>query len=121
MNGRSRPQPAARFSVIVPPELASGFRIAGAEVVESSGVEAARTTLDSVLTEAAPGIIGVYAPFHQALGSTMLERCDRSTQPIVIPLPAGLGTGDGSGHRARIAALLERAVGYHITFSGEAK
>ena len=39
---------------------------------------------------------------------------------VKIPMPAGLGEGDATSHRARIAALLERAVGYHITFGDEA-
>jgi vacuolar-type H+-ATPase subunit F/Vma7 len=109
------------LTVIVPPELASGFRIAGAAVEESSDVDAVVATLDAMLSEAAPGIVGVYEPFHAALAPGMLDRCDRSADPIVIPLPAGLGAGDRVGHRSRIAALLERAVGYHIAFSGEAQ
>jgi vacuolar-type H+-ATPase subunit F/Vma7 len=111
----------AQLTVIVPPELASGFRVAGAAVDESSEPDAAASRLEAMLDEAAPGIVGVYAPFHAALEPGLIDRCERSAEPFVIPLPAGLGTDDGAGHRARIAALLERAVGYHITFSGEAQ
>ena len=121
MSAQTTPRPVGHLTVIVPPELASGFRIAGAAVEESSDVDAAAAMLDAMLSEAAHGIVGVYAPFHAALEPGMLDRCDRSAEPIVIPIPAGLGSGDRSGHRARIAALLERAVGYHITFSGEAQ
>ena len=121
MNRQMTPRPVGHLTVIVPPELASGFRIAGAAVEESSDVDTAAATLDAMLSEAAPGIVGVYALFHAALEPGMLERCDRSAEPIVIPLPTGLGAGDRVGRRARIAALLERAVGYHIAFSGEAQ
>jgi vacuolar-type H+-ATPase subunit F/Vma7 len=110
---------AARLTVIVPPELASGFRLAGAGVDEASDVDDATAALEAMLDEAADGIVGVYAPFHAALPAELAERCDRITAPVVIPLPAGLGAGDPASHRARIAALLERAVGYHIAFSDE--
>ena len=112
--------PAARLTVIVPPELASGFRIAGAEVEASTDPAAIQAGLDSLLREGEPGIVGVYAPYYAALPTAVLDRCERATQPVVIPLPAGQGAGAGATHRARIAALLERAVGYHITFADEA-
>jgi vacuolar-type H+-ATPase subunit F/Vma7 len=112
--------PAARLTVIVPPELASGFRIAGAEVEESADDPAVNASLDALLRDGEPGIVGVYAPYYSALPPAMLDRCERAKQPVVIPLPTGQGAGDGTTHRARIAALLERAVGYHITFANEA-
>ncbi len=112
--------PAARLTVIVPPELAAGFRIAGAEVEASADAPAIEASLDTLLQEGEPGIVGVYAPYHAALPTAVLERCERATQPVVIPLPTGHGVADGTTHRARIAALLERAVGYHITFADEA-
>lgn len=112
--------PAARLTVIVPPELASGFRIAGAEVESSTDAPAIQASLDTLLHEGEPGIVGVYAPYYAALPAAMLARCERAIQPVVIPLPTGQGAGGGTTHRARIAALLERAVGYHITFADEA-
>lgn len=113
-------RPVARLTVLVPSELASGFRIAGAEVEESVDAAAAQVRLEELLAGSDPGVVGVYAPFHDALEPALLDRCERATDPIVIPLPAGLGEGDVASHRARIAALLERAVGYHITFADEA-
>jgi vacuolar-type H+-ATPase subunit F/Vma7 len=112
--------PAARLTLIVPPELASGFRIVGAEVEVSTDAPAIHASLDTLLNEGEPGIIGVYAPYFAALPAAIRDRCERATQPVVIPLPTGQGAGDGATHRARIAALLERAVGYHITFADEA-
>jgi vacuolar-type H+-ATPase subunit F/Vma7 len=107
--------------VVVPPELASGFTIAGADVEDATDATAAGQVLDTLLSAAEPGVVGVYAPFYSALPPAMLERCERAAQPVVIPLPAGTGEGGAAVHRARIAALLERAVGYHITFAGEAR
>ena len=110
-------EPVAHLTVIVPPELASGFRFAGAEVEEQADAAAGHAALDALLQEAEPGIVGVYAPYYAALSPALLEQCERAAQPIVVPLPAGQGEGDRASHRARIAALLERAVGYHITFA----
>ncbi len=112
-------RPVARLTVIVPPELASGFRLAGIDVDGAIDVGEASAALTAMLDDALAGVAAVYAPFHAALAPELAERCDRSTDPIVVPLPAGLGTGDATGQRARIAALLERAVGYHIAFPDE--
>lgn len=114
-------RPVARLTVIVPPELESGFRIAGADVEESRDAAGTGVVLDALLDDAEPGIIGVYAPYYSTLPPALLERCERASQPVVIPLPSGQGEGGAASHRARIAALLERAVGYHITFADEAR
>lgn len=107
----------AQLRVVAPAELAPGFRLAGIDVSEAGDASGAADVLDAMLRDADPGIVGVHAPFYAALDPATIERCERATDPIVVPMPAGLGTADGGGHRARITALLQRAVGYHITFT----
>lgn len=111
--------PTGRVTVVVPPELAAGFRLAGVVVEEAADAADAEGIL-SAMIGGERGIAGVYAPFHAELDAAMQERCERSTDPIVVPLPAGLERADAAAHRARIAAMLERAVGFHITFPHEA-
>ncbi len=76
--------------------------------------------MDALIGSGERGIAGVYAPFHSEFDPATQERYERSTDPIVMPLPAGLERADAGAHRARIAAMLERAIGYHITFPHEA-
>lgn len=110
---------AAQLVVVVPPELASGFRMAGVDVHESSDADAAARFLDAALDEGGRSVVGVYSPYLPTIDSPQYERCERSIAPIVVPLPSGLEALEGIGRRARLAALLQRAVGYHITFGDE--
>ena len=112
--------PTGLLTVVVPPELASGFRLAGVVVQEAADAAAAEAIVDALIGGGERGIAGVYAPFHAELDAATQERYERSTEPIVMPLPAGLERADAGTHRARIAAMLERAIGYHISFPQEA-
>ena len=109
-------EPAANLTLIVPPELSSGFRIAGTDVMESPDTGTTEEILERLVTEGGRGVVGVYSDFYSELDESLRERIERSVAPIVIPLPSGLEPDRGVSQRARVAALLERAVGYHITF-----
>lgn len=111
----------SHLTVIVPPELTSGFRITGVDVEESRDAETALGVLETLVAEAGGGVVGVYSDFYDAIDETLRDRLERSVAPIVIPLPTGLERDRAVGQRARVAALLERAVGYHITFEGEVR
>lgn len=113
-------QPTGLLTVVVPSELATGFRLAGVVVQEASDAEAAEAIIDALIGGGERGIAGVYAPFHADFDPAAQERCERSAEPIVLPLPAGLERADAGAHRARIAAMLERAIGFHISFPEEA-
>jgi vacuolar-type H+-ATPase subunit F/Vma7 len=101
---------------VVPPELAAGFRLAGA-VTETAadGAEAARV-VQRLLAEGLEGVVVVYEPYLDSFDPGVAERTRGSLTPVVVPLPAGLREVSGDTRRARLAELLTRAVGYQITF-----
>ncbi|MFP3915990.1 MAG: V-type ATP synthase subunit F [Actinomycetota bacterium] len=107
--------------VVVPPELDGGFRLAGVETAVATGASEARLVLDRLLEEGRGGVIAVYEPFLEDQDPGRRAGYEASLSPIVMPLPAGRGERDHESHRARISAMLSRAVGYHITFDGEAE
>ncbi len=113
-------QPTGLLTMVVPSELAAGFRLAGVVVQEASDAAGAEAIVDALIGEGERGVAGVYAPFHADFDPAVRERYERSADPIVLPLPAGLERADAGAHRARIAAMLERAIGYHISFPQEA-
>lgn len=111
--------PTAQLTFIVPPELASGFRLAGLQVRSSVDAEEAAAILDELIADGDRGLVGLYEPYYTALASDQPGRSlDRLTEPIVVPVPTGL-EAVGVGPRARLGALLKRAVGYHMTFGDE--
>lgn len=106
----------ARLVVLVPPGLAAGFLLAGAEVVVPAGEPAAE--LDR-LVEAGVEVVAVYEPYLAGLAAERRRALDASVTPVVIAVPAGIGPPGESGRRARLAARLREAIGYHMTFGGE--
>ena len=110
----------SRLVVLTTPEIAPGYRLAGAATVEvSSAEQAAAEVLDLVDRREERGVIAMHEPFHAALGRNLRRRFDETTEPLVVPLPSGEpGTGDG-GRRERLMKMLWQAVGYEITFDSE--
>lgn len=105
--------------VVIPPELETGFLLAGVETVAAGTAQEAIEALDHLMDESSSGVIAVYEPFFGQASSHRQAAYDASVSPVVVPMPAGLEERDDQSHRVRISAMLSRAVGYHITFGEE--
>lgn len=102
--------------VVVPEELESGFRLAGVETVATASAAAAQTAVDRLTADRIEGVVAVYEPYLVEFPQETIVRLEQSLQPVVIGLPSGLHEPSGGARRARIAAMLTRAVGYQVTF-----
>ena len=109
-----------RLIVLTTPDLAPGYRLAGAATVPvKTREEAAAELLSLVDGRGERGVIAIHEPFHSVLDRELRRRFDETTEPLVVPLPAGeAGEGDG-GRRERLMKMLWQAVGYEITFDAE--
>lgn len=106
--------------VITTPDLAPGYGLAGAATVPVvSAAEAASELLSLVDGRGERGVIAVHEPYHAALDRELRRRFDASTEPLVVPLPAGEPEEGGEGRRERLLKMLWQAVGYEITFDAE--
>ena len=110
----------SRLIVLTTPDLAPGYRLAGASTVPVVSTEVATSELIALVDgRGEGGVIAVHEPFHSALDRELRRRLDETTEPLVVPLPAGgPGEGDG-GRRERLMKMLWQAVGYEITFDAE--
>lgn len=102
--------------IVVPSELESGFGLVGVETVTANNSDEAADSIRELVTRGRSALVAVYEPFLSGLGDEEREALESSLEPVVVPLPAGLELHDEEAHRARISAMLSRAVGYHITF-----
>ncbi|MFO7547612.1 MAG: V-type ATP synthase subunit F [Acidimicrobiia bacterium] len=105
--------------IVTPPELDTWFRLAGAETRIAEDADSARSRVEELLHEGERGVVAVYEPFFAGFERGYRERLELSVAPVVVPLPSGIGVEADSGRRARLAARLQRAVGYHVTFGEE--
>lgn len=110
-----------QVTVIVPPELAAGYRLAGVHTETAASAAAAGQVLDRILTGSDhPGVIAMHAPYLRDLDERWQHRLAQPSGFLVTALPGGEAR-DGEPSRAgeSLRDLLARAVGYEFTFDPE--
>lgn len=100
-----------KFVVVTDPETASGFRLAGVDVLEASNAEEAKTVIPSLLFKDDTGIVAVNEDFMASLDEKLMERIEKTHRPIIIPIPSRTRQIDRTDY---IERLLRRAIGYNI-------
>ena len=85
-----------RFVVVTDPDTASGFRLAGVDVIEAPSVEEARKIIPNLLYKDDTGIVAVNEEFMAALDQKLMEKIEKTYRPVVIPIPRVFAT---SGRR----------------------
>ena len=108
-----------RLVVVTTPELASGFRLGGARAIAAESAEDAARALASIFAGGEAAVVAVHEPFLAAIEPALRRRCEESVAPVVVALPAGAGGAREGARRARLAEILERAVGYRIRFGAK--
>ena len=100
-----------RFVVVTDPDRASGFRLAGAEVIEASDAGQARGLIPPLLYRDDIGIVAVNEEYMLSLDEKLMDRIEKMHRPLIIPLPSKSKEID---RRTYIERLLRKAIGYNI-------
>ena len=108
----------SRLLVLTTPELAVGYRLAGAATLAVASPEEASSRLEELL-RSEQGVIALHEPYFHALDRALRARLDVLRAPLVVPLPAGASAEGASNRQDRLLKMLWQAVGYQITFDGE--
>jgi vacuolar-type H+-ATPase subunit F/Vma7 len=109
----------AHLTVVSPPEMEPGFRLAGAAVRIAADASEAARAVTGLIADGERGVIAVYEPYLAEFDPVQRNQWEASLSPVIVALPAGLGAEPVAGRRSRLAGLLQRAVGYHIAFGDE--
>jgi vacuolar-type H+-ATPase subunit F/Vma7 len=107
-----------RLIVVTGEDRAPGFRLAGVGVEVARSPDAAARVVSGLLAEGRGGVIAVDEPLLAGLDPRTRQRFEESVDPMVVSLPSGVRE-PGEARRARLAAMLRRAIGYRITFGTE--
>lgn len=110
----------SRLVVIADPETALGFELAGVQVIRADDAERAGAQLDELMRDKSVGVIALSAALMNRLDDTLRRRAELSYEPIVVTLPTGGPVEGFSTRREYIAELIRHAIGFQITFPGEA-
>jgi vacuolar-type H+-ATPase subunit F/Vma7 len=104
-------------TVIVPPELADGYLLAGVHTEQAPTAAAAGETLNWLIAGAGQGgVVAVHPPYLRELGAGWQRRITLADTILVVPLPEGTTAGEPARAGENLRDLLARAVGYELTF-----
>jgi V/A-type H+-transporting ATPase subunit F len=97
--------------VVTDKDRATGFRLAGAEVLEAGTSEEAKKVIPGLLYRDDIGIVVVNEEYMLSLDEKMMDRIEKMHRPLIIPLPSKSKEID---RRTYIERLLRKAIGYNI-------
>ncbi|MDO9549669.1 MAG: V-type ATP synthase subunit F [Methanoregula sp.] len=100
-----------KFVVVTDQDRASGFRLAGVEVLEAGTMDEARKVIPPLLYKDDIGIVAVNEEFMLSLDEKLMDRIEKMHRPLIIPIPSKSREVD---RRTYIERLLRKAIGYNI-------
>jgi len=104
-------------TVIVPGELADGYRLAGVRTEQADTAAAADDALKRLISGTGqPGVVAVHPAFLHELGGRWQRRIGQAEGILLVALPEGQAASGPAPHHESLRDLLARAVGYEFTF-----
>ncbi len=100
--------------VITDREIGTGFRLAGAEVMEVSAPPAAEALLRECMTNGKYGIILISEDYISHFDLKTRNIIEESTVPLVIPIPVRMKWELEGSRSDYIDDIVKRAIGYQI-------
>jgi V/A-type H+/Na+-transporting ATPase subunit F len=100
-----------KLVVVTDSDRASGFRLAGAEVLEATTSDEVKKMIPELLFRDDIGIVAVNEEYMLSLDEKLMDRIEKMHRPLIIPLPSKSKEVD---RRTYIERLLRKAIGYNI-------
>lgn len=100
--------------MIIGPEMATGFRLAGVKVHEASQVDEVAQGLEFALEASNKiGLVVVDESFVGAVPDRLWTRCESSAVPLVLPLPLS-GSEDPEAQGEAVQEMVRSAIGFTV-------
>lgn len=109
----------SRLVILTRSELVPGFQLAGVDVFAADDIEGAEDLIEHWLEAGEVGLLAIDDGILERLNPSLLLRMESTEQMPYIPIPGGRPLGPEAARRHRIAEMIRRAIGFHITFKGE--
>ena len=109
----------SQLFVVTRPALVPGFQLAGVDAHGVDDVETAQELIEKWMTAGEVGLLAIDDGLLAHMDAVFLKRLTSAEQLPFIAIPGGEPLGIEASQRYRIAALIRRAIGVHITFKGE--
>ena len=109
----------SQLFVLTRPSLVTGFQLAGIDAYCAEDVETAQELINKWLSPGEVGLLAIDDGLLAHMDTAFLKRLDASENLPYLAIPGGQPLGPEASQRYRIAAMIRRAIGFHITFKGE--
>ncbi|MDZ4655791.1 MAG: V-type ATP synthase subunit F [Coriobacteriia bacterium] len=104
-----------KLIVLTDTDTADGFGLAGVDVIAVEGPEEARRMLNQLIDDDTSGIVAVNEAYMVDIDERTQQKINQTYRPIVITLPIREKLEAEEDHRAYLARLIRRAIGFDIT------
>lgn len=108
----------SQLFVVTRRSLVPGFQLAGVDAHGVDDVEGAQELIDKWMDAGEIGLLAVDDGLLAHMDALFLKRLASSEHMPYLAIPGGQPLGPEAMQRHRIAALIRRAIGFHITFKG---
>ncbi|MDT8306154.1 MAG: V-type ATP synthase subunit F [Anaerolineae bacterium] len=105
--------------IITRPAFVAGFRLAGVNAFGAVDVEAAEELIEAWLAAGETGLLAIDEGILERMDPAVVKKLDATQQLPYLAIPGGKPLGPEASRQVRLAGMIRRTIGYHITFKGE--
>jgi vacuolar-type H+-ATPase subunit F/Vma7 len=109
----------SRLLVITRPALVKGFQLSGVEAYGAEDVESAQELINTWMQSDEINLLAIDDGLYEKMDSGFLNRLEAAENLPFLTIPGGQPLGMEASRKFRIAQMIRRAIGFHITFKGE--
>jgi vacuolar-type H+-ATPase subunit F/Vma7 len=109
----------SRLIVVTRKELIPGFRLAGVEAYGAEDVETAQELIEAWMENDEVNLLAIDDGLMEGLETAFVKRLAACEHLPHLVIPGGKPLGPEGSRRYRVAEMIRRAIGFHITFKGE--
>ena len=110
-----------RLLVLTRPDQVIGFHLAGVDAYAAEDIEGAQELIQSWIAAGEEGLLAIDDGIFEIMNPTFIKRMISAERLPFLVIPGGATLGLEAYRKYRIAEMIRRAIGVHITFKGEAE
>lgn len=108
-----------RLLVLTRPDQMIGFHLAGVDAYAAEDIESAQELIESWIAAGEEGLLAIDDGLFERMDPAFIKRMGSIESMPMIVIPGGEPLGPEASRKYRIAKMIRRAIGFHITFKGE--
>lgn len=109
----------SRLLILTRPNLVAGFHLAGVDAFAAEDAESAQELISGWLEDGEEGLLAIDEGLLAHMEPGFIKRLGAAPHLPYLAIPGTGKIGAEVSRRHRIADMIRRAIGFHITFKGE--